>query len=197
MKECLAFNVISKESNQTLENVKSSENLLNFKSLYISQSPECYFLPAGITNKFINLEVLVISHTGLKSITQDDLKPFVNLRGLYIDYSKITSIEGNLFINNKNLEELSLQQNGIKYVEADSLKSLRKLTSFSFDKNECYDGNATGRDDVADLFISIVANCNVRHEVETTTQKRDENSDEIKNRHAYEDFMDSRWNWND
>lgn len=171
LNECLAYDVVSKEPSQALESVQTYTNLANFKSFYIYKSPLCYFLPAGITDKFRNLEVLVIAHTGLRSITQDDLKPFSNLRGLYIDYSKITSIHGDLFINNKNLEELSLQQNGIKYVEADSFKSLRKLTSFSFDKNDCFDGKANGIDNVNELIVNIEQKCHIkefiRNEVES------------------------------
>jgi hypothetical protein len=174
LSECLAYNVISKEPGQVLDSVQTYNSLSDFKSFYIYKSPLCYFLPSGITEKFENLEVLVLAHTGLRSITKDDLKPFSKLRGLYIDYSKITSIHGDLFINNKNLEELSLQQNGIKYVESDSFKSLRKLTSFSFERNDCYDGKANGRDNVNDLIINIEQNCHikefVRNEVETSTQ---------------------------
>lgn len=170
--------MISKEPGQAIESVQTYNDLSDFKSFYIYQSPLCFFLPAGITNKFENLDVLVVAHTGLRSITKDDLKPFTNLRGLYIDYSKISSIHGDLFINNKNLEELSLQQNEIKYVEADSFKSLRKLTSFAFDRNDCYNGRAKGRDDVTELFISIEQNCHIREfvsrPIETSTQVQED-----------------------
>ena len=192
LNECLAYNVVSIEPSQEIESVQTYKDLSDFKSFYIYQSPLCFFLPTGIADKFANLEVLVVAHTGLRSITKDDLKPFANLRGLYIDYSKITSIHGDLFIYNKNLEELSLQQDGIKYVEPDSFKSLRKLKSFAFDNNDCYNGNAKERDGVENLFIEIEKNCNVREfvrpEIETSTQVQKRMSSDS----TEEDIADNR-----
>lgn len=170
LKECLAYNVVSKEPGQKLTSVDSYRDLAELESFYIYQSPSCYFLPAGITNKFQNLKTLIVAHTGLASLTKEDLAPFSNLLGLYIDFNKITSISGDLFINNKNLQQLSLQQNGITYVEPDSFKLLTKLTLLDFNGNPCHSGKANGRDNVQDFIIDIERNCNVREFVESLVE---------------------------
>ncbi|KAG5683590.1 hypothetical protein PVAND_012863 [Polypedilum vanderplanki] len=181
--ECLAYDVVSTDTNTKITGVKSYTNLDDFDSFYIYQSPSCHFFPKDITTYFDNLKILVVANTGLKSITKDDLKPFENIRGLYIDHSKLTSIDGDLFRYTKNLEDLSLQDNNIKFVEADIFKPLRKLNYLSFDFNDCINKRAGNRNDVEELFIEIEEKCNIRHEykpmkqIETTTTKNKE--DEI------------------
>lgn len=108
------------------------------------------------------MKTVIAAHTGLVAITKEDLEQFPNILGLYIDYSKITAIQGDLFIHNKNLQQLSLMHNAIKYVEADSFKFLTKLESLDFKGNSCYNRKANGRDSVEDLIIDIERNCNVR-----------------------------------
>lgn len=130
----------------------------DFNSLYIYQSPEFFYFPTGVTDKFRNIIVLVVAHTGLRSLTEADMKPFTSLKGLYIDYSKITSISADLFAYNVNLEELSLQYNNIQHVEFNSFKSLIALKSFSFDGNDCYDGNSK-QQDITNLIKSIELHC--------------------------------------
>ncbi|CAG9802033.1 unnamed protein product [Chironomus riparius] len=173
-KECLAYRVVSKEPGQKLEAIESYTDLAELKSFYIYQSPYCFYLPSGIEKIFPNLKTLIIAYSGLMSITQDDLAPFPDLLGLYIDVTKITSIHGDLFINNKNLEELSLQQNQITYVEPDSFKFLTKLISFDFNGNSCHSKKANGRDNVESLMIDIETNCNVKEfvkpEIESSSQ---------------------------
>jgi Leucine-rich repeat (LRR) protein len=186
IKECLVRNVVSIEPSTEVSIVNfSNDRHGDFESLYIWLSPSCQFLPKNIPKYFDNLQVLVLAHTGIQSITKEDLKPFEKLRGLYIDHGRLTAIDGDLFRYTKNLEELSLQNNMIKYVEADIFKRLRQLTSFSFDLNPCLNSNAKDRDAVEMLFIEIESKCHVRDEhrlieSEITKAEVQDKSDESK-----------------
>ncbi|XP_070495487.1 leucine-rich repeat-containing protein egg-6-like [Chironomus tepperi] len=186
-KECLAYRVVSKEPGMQLHAIDSYYNLEDLHSFYIYQSPHCYYLPTNIADKFPNLKTLIAAHTGLLSITKEDLAPFPNILGLYIDYSKISSIQGDVFINNKNLQQLSLKENDIKYVEADSFKFLSKLTSLDFKNNPCYSGKADDRDDVGDLIINIEGNCNLRDYVKADVKDEIESSSHTHNKLSSEE----------
>lgn len=137
VKECKAFNVSSTEPDTKISNVKCAENFSRALSLSFNQSPLFYYLPKEITTHFSNLIILLITATGLKSITKEDLQQFEKLRGLYIYNSKLTTLDNDLFKYNARLERLSFYASQIHYVEADIFKPLQSLTYFSFGASIC------------------------------------------------------------
>lgn len=90
-------------------------------------------------------------------------KPFQNLRGLFIEKSKLKIITGDVLRYMKNLEELSLKENQIVYVEADIFKPLANLRSMNFFSNICYSTLATGTLCIKYCSKTIEDNCNIFH----------------------------------
>ncbi|CRK89641.1 CLUMA_CG003375, isoform A [Clunio marinus] len=112
------------------------------KSFYIYRSPACHFIPQGISNNFRNLTVLVLSYTGLKSLTNEDLKPFKQLRGLYVDNNLLETLETDLFMYNPKLREISFNENKIKRIAFNILDKLVMLQKAEFYRNHCIDMGA-------------------------------------------------------
>lgn len=63
----------------------------------------------------------------MREITKDDLKPFPNLKYLYLDHNNIKVLEPNLFIHNPNLEIIWFRPNPIEHIDPNVFKSLSNL----------------------------------------------------------------------
>lgn len=157
--ECLATNVESTETGTSIQEVSTSDPLSEFKSFYIYKSPDCHYLPTGIDKHFGNIQSLIIAHSGLKKISQDDLKPLKHLRAFYIDYTDLEFLPQDLFRYNRNLEVLSLQQNKLKYVEDGAFNVLRSLIYFNFERNRCFSAKTFGRKNAEELLIEVTNAC--------------------------------------
>jgi Leucine-rich repeat (LRR) protein len=121
------------------------------KSFYIYQSSLLRFIPSGITNYFRNLTVLVIAQTSLKIITKMDLKPFKNLKGLYLDKNELDVLESDLFEHNLKIQELNFSENLLKHIAFDVLEPLKHLTRADFFNNPCISFGASNKREIAIL----------------------------------------------
>ncbi|KAG5673105.1 hypothetical protein PVAND_003179 [Polypedilum vanderplanki] len=180
LKECLTYEVISDEHDREVTQVKTYDTLETYKSFYINESPNCYYLPKGLSKYFSNnLQTIIIARSGLNVITKDDLEPFKNLRGLYIDFCNIKRLKSDLFIYTPSIEQLSLQDNGIEYVEEGIFKPLTKLSSFDFSENKCLDKKADGIENVKRLFTEIEEKCEPLEIIESLEEIKDETTNKI------------------
>lgn len=113
------------------------------KSFYIYQSPLCRVIPTGITNHFRNLTILIIAHTGLKTVTKDDLKVFKYLKGVFLDRNELEVLEDDLFVHNLKVEEINFSENLLKHIGHNILKPLKNLTRADFYRNPCINMGAS------------------------------------------------------
>lgn len=98
-----------------------------------------HHLPKGIENFFPHLEQLAVVNAELESINSGFLKPFVNLRVVYLKHNKITSLDSNLFEFNPEITTLAISHNQLKHIGVDILTPLKKLTYADFSSNGCVD----------------------------------------------------------
>lgn len=143
------------------------------KSFYIYQSPLCNFIPTGITNYFKNLTILVVAHTGLKSVTKEDLQPFKHLRGLYLDNNQLEFLEEDLFMFNPRLQEINFSKNKLKYIAYNVLDSLAFLKKADFLKNRGINIGATGLEQI-EILKKVLSK-----KFKPRTQKILEGNDEV------------------
>lgn len=165
------FDFYSPESDEFEEDEDSYCYEIN--SFYIFQSPLCNFIPTGITNYFKNLTILVVAHSGLKSVTKGDLKPFKYLRGLYLDNNQLEFLEKNLFMFNPRLQAINFSNNKLKHISHDILDSLTHLSKADFLKNRSLDMEADGLEQIESLKIAL------KEKFEPKANKVFEGSDEI------------------
>lgn len=144
------------ETSVAEENVEDRDKIMSF---YIRSSPSCYYVPSGIAENFKNVKVLVIAYTGLKAITQADLRPLKKLQNLYIDNNRLTSLDSDLFEHNPNIEYMNLASNQILTIGSSTFEPLKSLQALDFADNICYSKNAKGLENVELLKLDLKANC--------------------------------------
>lgn len=155
--ECLLRNVTVRAPNEGISAVAGYS--MNFRSFYIYQSPDCLYFPSGVDNLFPNITILLVTHSGLKFLTTDDLKPFHHIKGLYLNNNQLTSIGSDLFVNNKNLREINLSGNRINSIAITAFDSLSSLQKLDLTMNVCLNKDAYGRIPLEDLKIDIKRKC--------------------------------------
>ncbi|KAG5676568.1 hypothetical protein PVAND_006392 [Polypedilum vanderplanki] len=176
-KQCGIIEVISTSTKTIVDNVTSADNLDIYKSIYISESPFLYFLPSGIEKYLKHLEVIILENTQLMKITGDDLKPFCDLRGLFITSSNLTTLEEDLFANNEKIEILALTNSKIKSVSSGVFKSLTKLFDFDFRSNTCFNKKETHTKAVLKMIESIEEECKGVNENKDPKKDKDSSKD--------------------
>lgn len=104
----------------------------------------CPYIPKNIHLHFKNLVALQIHNSGLLQITQNDLKPFKQLRTLRLRQDPIEVLEKDLFIYNTQLEYLYISYNKIKHIDADLLAPMPILKTFDLRENICINAVVSG-----------------------------------------------------
>jgi hypothetical protein len=170
---------------------KTNDDVIRFDII----SNTVNYFPRGITKYFKNIRIVEIGHANLKEITKEDLKEFGDkLKKLYLLNNQIEVIEADLFIYNKNLEDISMT-NKIKHIENGAFDHLKNLNTLYLGDNPCTSGGnayAHSRSDVITLIENVEKKCkepskdrNIRFIVTeiTTTMKtlQEENSKNFEN----------------
>lgn len=114
-------------------------------------------MPKEIDYFFPNLKGLRIVRAGLRSIGTDDLKPFPNLKVLCLWSNELSNLDGNLFINNPNIEFINFGSNQIQHVGPYFFSPLKNLIAGYFEENTCT--NHTKQFDVESLKFEITVRC--------------------------------------
>lgn len=146
----------------------------DMKSFYIYDSPLCKFVPSGIANYFKNLTILVIAHSGLMSVTSEDLKPFKYLKGLYMDNNRLEVLEADLFVHNWRIQEMNFSGNKLKRIAFNILDPLTSLKRADFFRNHCISMGA----ETAEQLRSLKKTLRLKFEPKTKKAFED-NDDEI------------------
>lgn len=156
LRECIVYGVVSTAPGDQISNSAPDKGV---ESFYIYQSPSLYYVPSGIADHFVDIKVLIIAFTGLKEITQDDLRPLKMLQNLYLDNNHLESIEKDLFAYNPLIEHLNLGQNRIKVVAFNVLDPLVNLEEISFEHNDCINFKAVNENELDQLKTLLKLHC--------------------------------------
>jgi len=128
----------------------------NVKGLDIN-SKICHFIPKGIANIFGNLIMISIHGSHLKKITKSDLQPFTELVDLSLHYNDLEVIEKDLFMYNKKLTTIYLNNNKLRYIDNTALEST--IAQAHFVGNPCVSMNVDYISQIPELRNKIAQNC--------------------------------------
>lgn len=145
IQECLVDDLEVSDSNETVTSL-IKHDYISIKSFFIHDSPKCFYLPKGIEKHFDDLEVLIVAGTGLKSITNQDLRPFKVLKELYMNHNALEELQSDLFIYNTQIMAVNFGNNRLKTVGCGILEPLYDLQVINFMGNPVINKNLGGLD---------------------------------------------------
>lgn len=131
----------------------------NIKIFKVEASPLLEFFPSGLEKFFPNLEKLVIRQTGLRELSQDDLKNFPKLKSLDVSENQLEKLNGSTFQFNEKIEELNLSGNKLTSLGSDFLKHLKNVTKIDMSGNSCINQTASDELEMKRLRIKLAENC--------------------------------------
>lgn len=120
---------------------------------------QCRYLPKGLAKFFKNLVGLSVWESGLESISKDDLRPFPNLKILWLFGNRLMVIQPLLLIHNRKIKFLDFSENRIRSVAPDFFDPLVDLEKIYFPSNICYSGNAEGQNNIKEIERKLIQNC--------------------------------------
>ncbi|KAL7014519.1 hypothetical protein ACKWTF_015982 [Chironomus riparius] len=112
---------------------KSDDNEMHF---HISDKNIQYF-PRGMQKFYKNLKGIIIWHSQLKEIHQDDLKPYPGLNNLYLSGNGIEIIEDGLFDYNPDIKVIIFENTKLFHISPTAFNNLAKLKTLFFNGNIC------------------------------------------------------------
>jgi hypothetical protein len=115
-------------------------------------------MPKGIENYFLNLKAIYIINSNLASISPSDL-PFPKLVYFFPQSNKISSVDGNLFVNNPKLIRIGFNNNEIQHVGRDLLTGLKDLKYVDFRVNPCINKEANTPEEIQELNRQLPISC--------------------------------------
>lgn len=113
--------------------------------------------PKNMEKSFPSLKGIRIARSGLEVITKEDLKPFPELKVLCLWANRLTTLDGNLLVNNPSLEFINFGSNYIQHVGPNFFSPLTKLVAAYFEENPCI--NNTSQFDIAQLKFELAVKC--------------------------------------
>lgn len=116
-------------------------------------------IPQNINKFFTNILVIRWGSSNLGTITAEDLKPFENLKELFLYFNKIVAIDGDLFRYNRKLQWIDFSGNKIEHVGKDLFTGLKDLKVVYFESNPCTEGIAYTPVAIQELNIQLPIRC--------------------------------------
>lgn len=160
--ECFTSSVEFREPDELVDNVTltlpNGVTMNDINALWIHDTIS-HFFPKGVEDFFTNLTVIQVSSSGLKAITQDDLKPFTNLKGLWLNENDLISLEPNLFQFNTELRIIRFDSNRIRSIPRSIFDPLVKLTEVHFTGNVCTSLVAKSKMELNLIVWDIIQRC--------------------------------------
>lgn len=161
--ECTVRRLEVKEPNETVTSISGTlssvidyENITTFK---VESSPRLEYLPAGIEKFFPNLRKIEVSETGLKVLTQDNLKSFPKLKSLVVRENQLEYLDTNVFEFNDVIEEIDLSGNKLNHLPANSLRVLKNLRKLDLANNVCINETAHNVKELRNLKTKLSEKC--------------------------------------
>ena len=94
------------------------------------------YLPRGLSSKYVNMEILHVMNSGVKSITRDDFTAMPKLKELALFSNQINNIPSNCFDDLIHMERLSLSKNNIKILPQNIFFALPNLNAVYLTQNK-------------------------------------------------------------
>jgi hypothetical protein len=159
-KQCEVKNLVltSRNENVTSINGQTEARDRDTKIFEIHGQTVNYF-PTGIDKFFPNLEAIAIVNSKLEIIEKSDLKPFRQLKMLYLDSNQIEALENNLFEFNIAIVFLKLDRNNIEYIGENVFQPLKNLTHLNLILNVCISNVAYDIHNIPGLITEVVRHC--------------------------------------
>ena len=154
---CKALNLFI-TSDEEITSVNGRTEPTSFTGFWI-QEQTAHYLPKGIDKFFPNLLTIAVRISSLKSVTQDDLKPFTQFFRVDFKDNDLESLEGDLFKFNPTLQEVSFDENKLHYIGEHLLDNLKNLQLIEFQSNPCINFKATTSSEIATLIQKIKTQC--------------------------------------
>lgn len=117
------------------------------------------FMPKGLDKFFPDLEAIWIENSELRTIEQDDLKPFSSLKDLYMVNNKIDKLDSDLFQFNPELRAIQFNANKIKFIGRNILSPLPRLDQADFSNNDCINKFAYEKKEFPELIAEMETKC--------------------------------------
>lgn len=161
--ECVIFDLEVKFPNETVSSISGNlPGVLNYekvKTFRVKDSPRFEFIPTGIEKFFPNVERIEISRSGLKNLTQNNLKNFSNLKFLNLTSNQLDHLDSDVFEFNDKIEEIDLSENNLKSIRVASLKVLTNLKKLDLSNNLCINETAENEVELKRLKIKLIESC--------------------------------------
>jgi len=157
---CTAKNLQVTKPNEIIDGVVADYKDGNDAVVILSIQDQTFnYFPTGIELIFKKLTRVTIGFSQLKRITQADLKPFTELKGLWILSNEIEILEKNLFKLNTKLTAISFSKNKLQYIDSEVFEPLTNLMIASFYGNPCINFDATDPTEMQELKNEIAQSC--------------------------------------
>jgi hypothetical protein len=117
------------------------------------------FIPRDINKLFLNTIALTWINGNITEISEEDFKPFPNLRIVQIEENKIEVLEEYLFRGNPVLGEVIFRKNKLRHISVNTFTILKFLTYLYLDDNPCISARATTQATVPALINDARRKC--------------------------------------
>ncbi|XP_070490736.1 uncharacterized protein [Chironomus tepperi] len=136
---------------------------------FVADHKSLRYFPQGLDIHYKNLQLIRIRFTSIHEVSQEDFKPFVNLKELDMHENKITVLEDGLFDYNPKLVFVSFSKNQIYRIGSTVFDNLSNLKYLYLTHNECIDEFANNDRDLVQLIVDRTKDvCNKKEEPSTT-----------------------------
>lgn len=134
---------------------------------------EIRYFPKGIEKFFPKLVGVMINHSNLKEIKQEDLKDLHKIIFLDLSYNVIEILEKDLFKFNPLLKSIDLSENMIKEIDGNVFENLNSLKTLNLHSNLCVIENAIVRYKVEKLIKELKVICMKKNQKLIINEKKD------------------------
>lgn len=155
-------NLVLDRTNREIHSVigthEGSNSNADIKGVDVSHSIVHYF-PRGFAKFFPNIEGLACYDSELREITYEDFKDYKNLREINIRNNHIKFFEGNLFENNPKLVFIFADNNDISHIDSNTFDNfIGKMTHLWLSGNNCEFENADNNKGKVNQVIAKIQN---------------------------------------
>lgn len=116
-------------------------------------------LPSNINVIFPSLRAVDWVFGDLNSVSRDDLRQFSDLAILSLYGNRLTSLDGDLFQNNRRLQQIDLGNNLIQNAGTGLFDHLAELRIVLFQRNPCIDSVAGTPEAIEELILQLASQC--------------------------------------
>lgn len=117
------------------------------------------FMPFNIQQFFENVRAIAMRNTTLKKLMTDDLKPFPRIEVIGFHFSRLETIEGDLFSYNPRLQHINLSNNLFTNIGPNLLAPLPSLHQINLSDSLCINENVSVLSDIPNLSRKLRFQC--------------------------------------